>query len=505
MEAAHQRLIERFGSMAEENAHLSETVKALSKKLDDVSRQQAADGDDADGPSGAAEDPAPLGAEISDEAITGGLTTPSTTPASKKYRLPVKGFVDQNYAQRYGFVLQTDDEEYELRLNGLVQLDSRMYEQGNQIPIVSDLDMPRTRLYFSGRLTRPIEYQISLQRGSNNFDVLNAYFNFHFDDRVQLRFGRYRVPYTYEWAKVSNWEMSTPERSPFAANFGPNRQIGFMGWGNILQNRLEYAVGIFDGPRNSYQDFNNAKDVVAFADIRPFFETDSKSPLRNLSFGASVDAGRQNNPTVPALLRGSINASGNTLASGAGDAIIAVPFLAFNNNVRERGDRTLWELHGTYFYKGFMLMGAWDFGHNDFARVSTAASQPPPVHLPVSGYYVHAAYLLTGEERDKITLVSPLHPFNLKPGKFGLGAWELSARYGEVSVGEEVFTQGLADPNLWTNQARFVDLGINWFMNRYVKFMFDWQHGMYADPVVFRPGQFQLTSDLFWLRFQLYF
>jgi phosphate-selective porin OprO/OprP len=78
-------------------------------------------------------------------------------------------------------------------------------------------------------------------------------------------------------------------------------------------------------------------------------------------------------------------------------------------------------------------------------------------------------------------------------------------RYGEVSVGEEVFTQGLADPNLWTNQARFVDLGINWFMNRYVKFMFDWQHGMYADPVVFRPGQFQLTSDLFWLRFQLYF
>ena len=43
--------------------------------------------------------------------------------------------------------------------------------------------------------------------------------------------GRYRAPFTYEWAKLSIWELPTPERSPFAINFGPNRQVGADGLG----------------------------------------------------------------------------------------------------------------------------------------------------------------------------------------------------------------------------------------------------------------------------------
>src|SRR5262249_16784931 len=154
------------------------------------------------------------------------------------------------YSSRYGYVLQSENEEYELRLNGELQVDSRVYQRQNQTPIVSDFNIPRARIYFSGRLSRPIEYQLSFQRSNNNFDLLNAYLNFRYDERLQLRYGRFRAPYTYEWAKLSNWEFLAPERSPFAMNFGPNRQIGLMGWGNLFRNRLEYAVGIFDGARN---------------------------------------------------------------------------------------------------------------------------------------------------------------------------------------------------------------------------------------------------------------
>jgi len=441
--------------------------------------------------------------EAAEPAIIGGLTSPPAGVGGKPPKArttPLHGYYDLDYASRYGYVFRTENEEYELRFNGELQVDSRIYTRQNQTPVVSDINIPRARMYFSGRLTKPIEWQLSFQRSNNNFDLLNAYFNFRYDERLQLRIGRYRAPYTYEWAKLSNWEFLQPERSPFAANFGPNRQVGVMGWGNVFENRLEYAVGIFDGDRNSYQGFSNHKDVMAFIDYRPFFQTESA--LKFFSVGGSVDEGRENNPLVPAMLRGSQNASSNTLATGSGDSLIAVPFLQFNNNVREKGGRELWELHGTYFYKGLSVLGAWDSGFNDFSLTTPGAQ---PVHLPVSGYHVQLGYILTGETLEKRALVEPLRPFDLRHGKFGPGAIELQFRYSNLQVGNQVFTGGLADPNLWSNRLNMTDLGFNWYLNRNVKFYFDWEHQMFGSPVYYRPGGLQATSDLFWLRLQLYF
>ena len=84
-------------------------------------------------------------------------------------------------------------------------------------------------------------------------------------------------------------------------------------------------------------------------------------------------------------------------------------------------------------------------------------------------------------------------------------AFELTARYSELGLGPRVFTAGLADPNLWTNRAEMTDVGFNWYLNKFVKVYFDWEHAMFAQPVYYRPGGLQKTSDLFWLRFQVYF
>lgn len=503
MEEMNQKLFQQFQSMAQQNETLAKTVQDLSKKLDATTKglQQGqatgapgrAAGADTGGKTGGS---SPAGGSPSTPASGGSVAKADQT------KVPLKPFADQSYKQRYGFALESEDKEFELRVNGMVQLDARIYEQQDQSPVISDFNIPRARLYFGGRVTKPIEYQISFQRSTNNFDLLNAYINLHYDDRLQIRAGRFRVPYTYEWAKLSNWELLTPDRAPFPLNFGPNRMVGLMGFGSLFEKRVEYYVGIFNGPRNSYQDFNYAKDVASFLDFKPFLLWE-ESPLKNLSVGGSVLAGRQNNPPVPAQLRGSTPASQNFLNSGQGDSLIAVPFLVFNNNVRERGDRALWALHSTYFYKGLSVLAEWESGHNDFALRRVGA---PAVDLPVSGYHVQAGYLLTGETREKLDQVEPLHPFNLSHEKFGLGALELQARYSEIHVDRKVFTSGLADPDLWTDQAQFVDLGFNWYLNKYLRFTFDWQHGVFGDPVLYAPGPaLQKTSDLFWMRLQVYF
>ncbi len=394
--------------------------------------------------------------------------------------------------------MQSEKGDFELRFNALLQADARTYAQ-TMNPVVSDLDIPRMRMYFSGRMTKPFEYQLSFQRSTNSLDVLNAFINVHYDDRFQLKVGRFKAPYTFEWYKMVTWEMLTPERSPFALNFGPNRQIGAMAWGFLFDERLEYAVGIFDGPRNSYQDSNNAKDIMALFDYKPFFQSGNLA-LKNFAIGGSIDKGDENNPLTPAVLHTSTSASSNNLSSTSGDNLISVPFLAFNNNVRERGDRQLFELHASYFYKGLSLIGVWDGGHNSFALTNA-----PSVKLPVGGFMVQTGYLLTGETRERLSLVDPIHPFNPRRGEFGLGAIEVQARYSELSVGSQVFTGGLADPNLWSNRVDMVDVGCNWYLNKFVKVYFDWEHAVFAQPVLASPGVFQKTNDLFWMRLMLYF
>jgi phosphate-selective porin OprO and OprP len=65
-----------------------------------------------------------------------------------------------------------------------------------------------------------------------------------------------------------------------------------------------------------------------------------------------------------------------------------------------------------------------------------------------------------------------------------------------------VFTNGLADPSLWTDNAKIVDVGVNWYLNPFVKVYFGWEHAMFANPVMLNPGQLETSNDLFWIRMQ---
>ena len=149
------------------------------------------------------------------------------------------------------------------------------------------------------------------------------------------------------------------------------------------------------------------------------------------------------------------------------------------------------------------MLGEWQYGYNSYAT----ASRPVPVAVPVSGYYVTAAYFLTGEHVENRSMIQPRRP--LVPtgsGQIrGAGAWEAVARVSDLRLGEKVFTGAFADPNLWSNSAITTELGVNWYWNKFFKIYAFWLHGEFGEPVIYRPGGFQKNADMFWLRFQLWF
>jgi phosphate-selective porin OprO and OprP len=125
--------------------------------------------------------------------------------------------------------------------------------------------------------------------------------------------------------------------------------------------------------------------------------------------------------------------------------------------------------------------------------------------IPIDGWFVQAGYIFTGTTIRDRTLVDPVHPFDLRPGRFGLGAFEPTARYSELTLDRRVFTDGLADPNLRTNQARLVGVGFNSYLNKFVKIYFDWEHALFGSPVFSSNGRSQTSNDLYWIRTQIYF
>jgi phosphate-selective porin OprO/OprP len=283
----------------------------------------------------------------------------------------------------------------------------------------------------------------------------------------------------------------------FGANFGLNREVGAQIWGQVLKKSVDYALGIFDGPRNQQVDFNAAKDVIAYTNTRPFQEVSRLPWLKYLNIGGSLDFGNQNNPPYPTALRTSVSGTNNPGAFNASPS-----FLQWNSNVVERGDRAMWSLHTAYYYKRLSLIGEWQSGFADYALLQQGARS---TRVPLGGFYLAGGYFLTGEHVNRRSQVQPKHPFDLRKKSFGLGAFELQARYSVLNIGDQIFTGGLTDPNLWTNQVETVDLGLNWYMNEYVKVYLDWQHAQFGQPTYYRPGGLQKTSDLFWLRTQIYF
>ena len=234
--------------------------------------------------------------------------------------------------------------------------------------------------------------------------------------------------------------------------------------------------------------------------------------LQHLNIGGSVSAGK----TGQCLNRNDRQVSADERRlSGGTNSDLGPEFFAFNNNVREFGFRASWDLHLAYYYRHLSLIAEWQSGFETYgtATTKTVASSAAQVHtipttlvhVPIQSYYVMAGYFLTGETVSSRGVLKPIRDFDLRKGKFGLGALELDGRYNPLNIGNQVFTGGLADPNLWTNNLYTIDLGVNWYWTQYIKVTLGWQHAVFGNPVIYAPDKFQKTSNEAILRMQIYF
>jgi phosphate-selective porin OprO/OprP len=396
-----------------------------------------------------------------------------------------------------GVELETPNGEFSLRLRIMQQTDVKLFVPREQVPARSGLYIPRFRMYFEGNISESFEYELSLQRSvEGQFDVLDASMNFAPSEEFQIRFGRFLVPFSYAWYDHLEQYFITPERALFPLNFGLSREAGIMAHGDLNEGATQYAIGAFSGQLTGVADTNTTRDLVGYINLRPFHE-DTNSALRNLNIGGSGSFGRQDYATELLPLRTSIQSSENDEAAAAASSV----FLEFEDNVEIVGSRSTGALHLSWYQDQWSFESEVQYGQFE---TKTHSGNP---HITALGYHLTAACFITGEEVEDRSTVVPLSPFDPAGGRFGTGAIEPFAQYSYLTLDDEVFTAGLADPDDWTRTVSTVDVGWNWYPNRYIKFYLDWQIALYDTPVLLHPDtdERSTTSHTFWARGQVYY
>jgi len=390
--------------------------------------------------------------------------------------------------EKEGFFLRSEDKKFSLRLTGQIQGDYRAFLDGRDYTDVDTFLVRRARLGIEANMFSYYEFRL-LPDFSNaqapgapgQTRIQDAYLNIHYWDAFQVEIGKFKQPFSYEQL-IQDRFVPTLERSIFD-QLVPARDEGLMIHGQkLFNNRLDYAVSVSNGESNGDFDTDKRKDVNARLAIRPFSDAEAWPILHGLQFGVAGTAGVEVEPIAITTLR--------TPAT--------VTWFQFNSGVRADGERTRWSPEVVYFW-GPLGFAAQYFHQDQRLRpVFTGAGSQFLVDVPAEGFYILGTLLLTGEERTTYSqAISPLRPFDPSHPCLCNGAWELVGRVSRLRLGEEVFQRlptgkttsiTLADSTRFTAGATEFTLGFNWYLNRWVRMQFNWEHAWFDDPVRLGPG-----------------
>jgi phosphate-selective porin OprO/OprP len=187
-----------------------------------------------------------------------------------------------------------------------------------------------------------------------------------------------------------------------------------------------------------------------------------------------------------------------------------VPWFKYNSTVVADGVRSRWSPEFVYFYGPLGLAAQYFREEQELRPSATGPGYRFRQDVTTQGFYVMGTYLLTGEERTAYIALDPLHPFNPCQPCACSGAWELVARVSRVELDDGVFAPGaaqLANPATNSPGATEMTLGFNWYLNRWVRIQWNWEHAWFDKDVQLGPTLFNRTNfqDTIMTRFQVIF
>lgn len=360
-----------------------------------------------------------------------------------------------------GFTLASADAANSLRIRGLIQGDSRWF-------LNSDLNnndafiLRRARLSSEGVFNKIYSWQLVSEfgggAGNGTLNVIDANVNIAFKPQFQVRVGRFREPVGLEQLQ-SDAVANFTERS-VVSQFAPNRDLGALINGDVLNGTVNYGVGIFNGVADGQNNTNNGennnkKDFAARLFAQPF-KNDKDSVLQGLGLGIGGNLGNQNG-TAGGLTPGYRSDGQQT-------------WFAYRATTVAKGKTYRYSPQG-YFYRGpFGVLGEYIVSSVEARNGATLRT------VNNKAWQLSSNYVLTGENAG-YTGVQP--KTNFDPANGTWGAFEIVARVANADIDDDVFTGGansLAAPATAATEATSYGIGVNWYPAKAVRFSLNYFH-----------------------------
>jgi phosphate-selective porin OprO/OprP len=411
-----------------------------------------------------------------------------------------------------------DGKKFTFKVRGRVEAEYENINQDTAVttyPDVSATQLRRARLGVEGVVYYDVKYILEVDFANDAVAVKDAYLQYQGvkigDTPVFFRAGNFRTPNSFELL-TSELFVDTVERAAFVNAWQLDRQIGFQV--SYWTDHWGLAAGIFgdrfnsaNNPQPLFPGFTGDEDVTfaARATVAPI-NRQVNGVNQVLFFGASVrtrDIG-DDQPLLQYTQRGAdFHLANNTINTG-----------------RIGKEDTFWGLEAATLWGPFSLQGEYSHLDVDLPTSTLIGANPPGagqvstadnpfvsatgVRTPspeYNGWYVTGTWFFGGHKNynkegkwDRPTIDNPLR---WNEGK-GWGGLELVGKYDVLDMSDTSFNNapgGCPTTTLFPNVAvntqvtpnsiaasklglcgeqRTWIIGINWYLNDYVRLMFDY-------------------------------
>ena len=365
-------------------------------------------------------------------------------------------------AGREGFQLVSADGSYQLRFRGVMQFDARYFANNDAGFNTSTFVLRRVRPILEGTLGRYIDYRIMPDFGQGQTVLQDLFLDVKFKPGAKIRAGKFKIPFGLEQLQSESDILFVEKALPTL--LVPNRDTGVQVSGDLWKGSLNYAVGVFNGAvdgGNLDIDDNNGKDFASRIFARPF-RNGKSAFLQNIGIGVAATVGnRRGGLTSPGVA--SYRTSGMaTFFRYRSDGTLTGTTLGRGTQYRVSPQ--------TYYYAGpFGLMAEYVLSSQDVRLSSNAAT------LRNQSWQASASYVLTGENASYYGVVPRAAR---EAGSGGWGAWEIAGRFSQLNMDGASFPL-FASPQASARRTREWAAGVNWYVNRNVKFVLNFDRAFF--------------------------
>jgi hypothetical protein len=176
-----------------------------------------------------------------------------------------------------------------LKIGGFIQ---SYYKWAEESSGTDTFDVRRARLGLSGSIASDWSYKFVVDFTASGGNLIrDAKLAYKPLDWMRLTFGQQKIPFSYE-KNTSAKKLDAIVSPQVTSNLTTDRDIGLMADGKVLDDKIYYAVGVFNGTGKNSSDNNETKDVITRVLVSPFKDSYDEW-LSGLTFGGSYQYGRQ--------------------------------------------------------------------------------------------------------------------------------------------------------------------------------------------------------------------